>query len=59
MCNAYCSHGGRCVLDDGHEGLHDSEYCQWSDAESLTKEAADAVLIEKAPLEGPIIALFT
>jgi hypothetical protein len=35
---------GVCVLDQGHEGLHDSRYCQWSDAEALTRDAADAIL---------------
>lgn len=48
LCGSYCSHGGRCVKDAPHEGeLHDSAYCTWSDAEALTKDAADAVLRTK------------
>lgn len=48
ICTSYCSHGGRCELDPGHEGMHDSRYCTWTDAESLTKDAADAVLSRSA-----------
>lgn len=44
LCKSYCSHGGRCVLDAGHDGLHDSRYCQWADAEALTREQADDVI---------------
>jgi hypothetical protein len=47
MCTSYCSHGGRCELDPGHDGLHDSNYCTWTDTEGLTKAAADAVLATK------------
>jgi hypothetical protein len=45
--HSYCEHGGVCELPDGHDGLHDSGYCQWSDDEALTKDAADAILIAK------------
>jgi hypothetical protein len=48
-CDSYCEHGGVCDLDLGHEGLHDSRYCQWDDAHALSKADADAVLIAKAP----------
>ena len=48
MCQSYCSHGGRCTLDPGHAGLHDSGYCTWTDAEALTREAANDVLATKA-----------
>lgn len=47
MCQSYCSHGGRCELDRGHDGLHDSNYCTWTDAEALTKDAADQILATK------------
>jgi hypothetical protein len=47
MCQSYCSHGGRCELDPGHDGLHDSRYCTWTDADALTKADADAVLSTK------------
>lgn len=46
-CFSYCSHGGICVLDAEHEGLHDSGYCKWPDAQALTREAADALLAQK------------
>lgn len=48
-CISYCSHGGCCMLDAGHEGLHDSTYCTWSDAEAVTEEEADAILLERNP----------
>lgn len=56
-CDSYCSHGGVCELDPGHEGLHDSRYCQWADAEALTREAADAILATKPGGEG-LVALW-
>lgn len=48
-CNSFCSHGGCCMLDAGHEGLHDSTYCTWTDDEALTEEEADKVLAENNP----------
>ena len=47
-CGHYCSHGGICELPFGHEGQHDSGYCQWDSADSLTEEQADALLAESA-----------
>ena len=47
LCKSYCQHGGRCESDAGHDGLHDSGYCTWTDAEALTHEAADEVLRTK------------
>lgn len=47
LCGSYCSHGGRCVLDGDHDGLHDSKYCTWTDAEALSREDADDVLRTK------------
>lgn len=48
FCESYCSHGGRCDLEPGHDGLHSSSgYCTWTDAEALTREAADRVLYDK------------
>ena len=44
ICDSYCSHGGRCELQPGHDGLHDSRYCTWGEAEALSREQADAVL---------------
>jgi hypothetical protein len=45
MCQHYCSHGGRCTLERGHEGLHDSSgECRWPDAESITRAEADAIM---------------
>lgn len=45
-CGSYCEHGGICVLNRGHTGLHDSRYCQWDDAHALTEDEADNVLLE-------------
>lgn len=46
-CRSYCQHGGVCELAAGHEGLHDSRYCTWTDAESIAKDHADAILASK------------
>ena len=46
-CNAYCSHGGICVLNAGHEGQHDTKYCQWGDEDSISKQEADSLLRTK------------
>jgi hypothetical protein len=62
-CNAYCSHGGICVLTQNHKGKHDTQYCQWNDEESISKEKADELLLLEAkfqnvePLAEFIIAL--
>jgi hypothetical protein len=48
-CDSYCEHGGVCELYAGHEGLHDSSYCQWDDAHAVSKEQADAELRRKNP----------
>lgn len=47
ICDSYCSHGGRCTRDPGHDGDHDSDYCTWTDAEALTKDQADTLLAAK------------
>jgi len=58
-CNSYCSHGGVCELEDGHEGQHDSRYCQWSDDEALDKDEADRRLMQKGREQGvPTFAQF-
>ena len=54
-CWSYCSHGGVCVLDAGHEDLHNSNYCTWSDAESISREAADRILMSNGP-QGVLLA---
>ena len=28
-CPEECSHGGKCILPEGHEDAHDTRYCQW------------------------------
>lgn len=48
-CDSYCQHGGVCVLNLGHEGLHTSRYCEWDDAHALDRETADAVYLAKNP----------
>lgn len=58
-CETYCEHGGICELDKGHEGLHDSRYCQWTDNEAIGKEEADRRLISAEPILGPTIARWT
>ena len=47
MCQSYCTHGGRCPLNEGHAPPHDSGSCTWTDDETLTREQADAVLRTK------------
>lgn len=49
-CKNYCSHGGICERDKGHEGLHDTGYCQWSDAESISYEEAQDLLARRSAL---------
>ena len=46
-CHSYCSHGGVCELNAGHDGLHDSRYCTWTDGEAVPKDQADAILAGK------------
>jgi hypothetical protein len=46
-CTTFCSHGGICELDAGHEGLHDSSYCTWTDDEAISRKEADALLVSK------------
>jgi len=49
-CDTYCSHGGVCVLSQGHEGLHDSNYCTWADEESISRDEANEKLADVSPL---------
>ena len=41
FCFSYCSHGGVCERERGHPGTHDSGFCEWTDAEGITKAEAD------------------
>lgn len=43
-CGSNCEHGGVCVLNLGHKGLHDSRYCQWREEYSVPREQADAMM---------------
>lgn len=45
-CESFCSHGGVCALEPGHDGLHDSRYCTWTDDEAIDREAADELLLD-------------
>lgn len=54
-CQVYCSHGGYCVQNYGHEGQHDSGYCKWDDKDSLSKAEADEVLASKPGGEEVLI----
>jgi hypothetical protein len=47
ICEFYCSHGGVCALEPGHDGQYDSGYCTWDDAEALSRSDADDLLREK------------
>ena len=40
-CISFCSHGGICELDAGHEGLHDSRFCTWTDDEAIWQAAEE------------------
>lgn len=51
-CGNYCSHGGACNLFKGHQGKHDSDYCQWETSESLTAEEADKIINAKMDKRG-------
>jgi hypothetical protein len=55
-CATYCEHGGVCELSSGHDGKHDSGYCQWTDEQAISREEADRRLIGKDPIMGPAIA---
>lgn len=49
-CESYCEHGGICTLDEGHEGMHNSGYCQWS--KGISKEEADEILSKRLDEDG-------
>ena len=52
-CDSYCEHGGICILDLGHDGLHDSQYCQWENG--ISRAEADEKLRENGAL-GSLVA---
>lgn len=54
-CLAYCSHGGVCNREDGHEGKHDSDYCQWTDEESISYDEAQSRLAARSE-QGQLLA---
>lgn len=58
QCSSFCTHGGVCNLEEDHEGLHDSGFCQWADAQALTRDAADAVLASGSPEGAAVVALW-
>ncbi len=47
LCDHYCNHGGVCMDQLDHEGLHNDGYHEWSSEESISKEVADRILKEK------------
>lgn len=60
-CDAYCEHGGICMLIDGHSGDHSSGYCKWSSDKSISKEAADKkmeIIAQKAGIDPSVIKMF-
>lgn len=48
-CPSYCVHGGICMAPRGHKGLHGMKYHTWTDAESISKEEADRIVLESGP----------
>ena len=54
-CDSYCEHGGECELDRGHDGLHDSRYCQWDDAGAVSQQESDDAFRSKSPLLAAFI----
>jgi hypothetical protein len=57
-CDSNCEHGGVCILAYGHDGLHDSRYCQWDDEHALSPEEADEVYLrDRNPLMAPFDSL--
>lgn len=57
LCGRCCSHGGCCILDNGHAGPHDTGYCQWPDEESISRAEADALLLTSGRPEARGILL--
>ena len=53
-CNANCKHGGVCEGVLGHEGPHNSGYCQWESKDSISQEQADEIMRRKAYPEALI-----
>lgn len=49
FCISYCEHGGVCVLERGHTTKHNSDYCEWTDAEAIPRADADALVYQKNP----------
>ena len=58
-CWSYCEHGGVCELLEGHDGLHDSRYCQWDDDHAVSEEEADETLRAKDPFLGATLVGMT
>ena len=56
FCQTYCPHGGVCVLNKYHDGPHTSEYCEWSDEDSISHTDADERLAA-TPMGRKIIEL--
>ena len=53
-CPAYCPHGGICILDDKHDGLHTSGRCTWDSAESIDEATADAMILKIDPQRAAV-----
>ena len=48
----YCPHGGICYLAHPHSGNHVNSFCEWTEAESISREQADKVMRESAEKRG-------
>ena len=64
FCMKYCPHGGVCMQEPNHDGLHstksplnDEEYCEWTDEECIPKQEADLLLMAMSPLSDELTRL--
>lgn len=57
FCISYCQHGGVCERERGHDGKHDSGYCEWTDAEAVTKAEGDALARAASPFGELFVAV--
>jgi len=61
-CESYCPHGAKCMREPHVSGNHrssrshdDPTACEWTTAEGITREQADAALIKNLGVDGMYI----
>jgi len=54
-CDSYCEHGAVCALYEGHDGEHDSNFCQWTDETAISREEANAIYLASGDPLAPLI----